>query len=319
MPDILYILIGLTALFLGGDALVRGAARLASSFGVSPTVVALTVVAFGTSVPEMLVSVNAARQGASVLALGNVIGSNIANIGLILGLAAIISPIMVEWRLIRREIPLLAVVSLLVYGLALDGQIAALEGFVMVLGFVAFTLYSYGLAWRERRRIEPDIEKYSELEGLTPPLAVNRAWELGRLTLGVVLLGVGAQWTVDGATAIARTLGVSELVIGLTLVAFGTSLPELASTLIAAWRKENDIVVGSIIGSNIANLLAILGAAALVQPVPVSGGALRFQWPVMIGFTLVLLPFLLDRVIQRREGAFLLAGYIGFLVLSFFG
>ena len=319
MPDVMLIVVGLVALFLGGDALVRGAARLASSFGMSPTVVALTVVAFGTSVPELLVSVNAAQRGASVLALGNVIGSNIANIGLILGLAAIISPIAVEWRLIRREIPLLAFVSVVVFVLALDGQISALEGFLMVLGFVAFTLYSYGLAWRERRRIEPEIEEYNALEGITPPVAVKRPREFARLALGIVLLGFGAQWTVEGATGIARALGMSELVIGLTLVAFGTSLQELASTLMAAWRKENDIVVGSIIGSNIANLLAILGVAALVQPVPVAQGALTFQLPVMLGFTLLLAPFLLDRVIQRREGAVLLAGYVGFILISFFG
>lgn len=319
MSDVLLIVVGLVCLFLGGDALVKGAARLASSFGVSPTVVALTVVAFGTSVPELLVSVNAAQQGSSVLALGNVLGSNIANIGLILGLATLITPIVVEWRLIKREIPLLAGVSVAVFLLALDGEISALDGFLMALGFIAFTLFSYGLAWRERRKIEAEIEPYSEIEGISPAAAVRRPREFARLAVGILLLAFGARWTVDGATAIAHALGVSDLIIGLTVVAFGTSLPELASALVAAWRDENDIIVGSVIGSNIANLLSILGITAMVRPVPVAASTMSLQFPVMLGFTLLLVGFMFDRLLQRREGALLVAGYLVFIILTVTG
>jgi cation:H+ antiporter len=314
MSDLLLIGLGLTALFFGGNGLVTGAARLASSFGISAMVIALTVVAFGTSVPELLVSVNAAQQGSSGIALGNVVGSNIANIGLILGLAALITPVVVEWRMLRREIPLLVLISLVVLVMALDGQLTTTDGILLLVGFVAFTAYAYILAWRERRQMETEIREFTELEGITPPEKVRRWLELARLAAGIVLLALGANWTVDGASSIARQLGISDLIIGLTVVAFGTSLPELASSIVAAMRKENDIIVGNIIGSNIANLLVILGVTALVQAVPVDQNVMQVQFPIMIGFSLLLLLFLVDRVIKRHEGILLVVAYLAYVV-----
>lgn len=314
MSDMLLVALGLIALFFGGTWLVTASARLASSFGISATVIALTIVAFGTSVPELLVSINAAQQGISGIALGNVVGSNIANIGLILGLAAIITPIAVEWRMLRREIPLLVLISLVVLVMALDGELTATDGVLLMLGFVAFTLYAYMLAWRERREMKTEIEEFSELEGILPAERVRRPLELVRLLAGIVLLALGAGWTVDGASSIARQLGISELVIGLTVVAFGTSLPELASSIIAAFRKESDIIMGNIIGSNIANLLVILGATATVRTMPIDPNVMQVQFPIMIGFSLLLLLFLVDRVIKRHEGILLVIGYLAFVV-----
>jgi cation:H+ antiporter len=309
------VILGLVGLFVGGEWLVRSAARLARSFGVSSLVIGLTVVAFGTSVPELLVSIDAALRGSSDIALGNVIGSNIANIGLILGLTGLIAPIAVDWSLIKREIPLMIAISFAVYLLALDGEISALDGLIMGVGFIAFNAYSYLAAKADRREISHELNEFQELEGLKGK--VNRLQELGRLVIAIALLMLGAQWTVTGAVSIARSFGVSELIIGITLVAFGTSLPELATSIMAALRRESDIAIGNVIGSNIANLLAILGITAIVRPIPVAPGLLAFELLVMIGFAALLLPFVFRRVLRRPSAVFLFAGYAGFIALSF--
>jgi cation:H+ antiporter len=315
--NVALVIIGLVGLLYGGDSLVRGAARLASSLGVSPTVVGLTVVAFGTSVPELLVSLSAAARGSSDIALGNVLGSNIANVGLIIGVTALVYPLSVHWRLIRREIPLMIGVSILVFALALNGNLGQLDGLILFIGFFGFAALSYFLAREDRTQIEPGIAEYDENEGITPVARVNRRREVGRLVFGIILLGAGAQATVVGATEIALAAGVSEMLIGVTLVAFGTSLPELAASVMAALRRETDIAVGNVIGSNISNLLLILGATALVKPIGVEPAQLQFEFPAMIIFAVLVIPFALDRRLVRREGLIFLLLYMGFITATF--
>lgn len=315
--NVALVIVGLAGLFFGGDSLVRGAARLATSFGVSALVIGLTVVAFGTSSPELLVNVSAALQDSSDLALGNIVGSNIANIGLILGISSLIYPISVKWSLIRREIPILIAISLVMYILALDGTIQQVEGVLLFLGFITFSGFSYWMAQRERENISEELDEFEEKEHLTPPGPHNRTKEVGRIALGVVLLVVGSQAMVSGATAIAREFNVSELVIGATIVAFGTSLPELAASIVATLRKENDIALGNVIGSNVANILLILGTTSAVSAIPVAPSMLRADIVIMLAFTILLFPLAFDRRLTRIEGGLFLAAYLGYIIWSF--
>lgn len=314
--NVVFVILGLLGLFYGADWLVKGAARLARSFGVPTLVIGLTVVAFGTSAPELLVSVTAALRGSSDIALGNVIGSNIANIGFILGLTGLLFPIAVHARVIRREIPLMIAISLVTYAIAFDGLISRFDGLILVAGLIAFNITAYVQATKgEDEALLLEIEEFEELESITAPSA--RLTELGRIALGIAILMLGSRFMVDGAVAIARALGVSELVIGITLVAFGTSLPELATSLVAAFRKESDISVGNIIGSNIYNLLAILGITALVRPIPVAADTLRVEIPVMLAFSIALWPFVLDKKLHGWRAGVLFAAYLGFAIWLF--
>lgn len=316
--NIIMIALGIAGLVVGGNWLVKSAARLASSFGASVLVIGLTVVAWATSAPELIVSVSAAAQGSSEMALGNVIGSNIVNIGLCLSIMGLMFPVKVSWNLIRREIPIMIGAAGLAFLLGLDGVLSRLDGLILFLGFVGFSALVYVLVRREQRQVTASLAQYEHEEGLING-NINRPFEVARLAAGLLALIVGANLTVDGATAVARTLGVSEFGIGLTLVAFGTSLPEFAASLVAAARRQTDIAVGNIIGSNIANVLGILGAAALVQPIPVSSTSLQVQIPVLLGFSLLTLVMGFDRLIGRRESAVLLAGYTGFVLLTVLG
>lgn len=316
--NVIMIALGIAGLVIGGEWLVKSAARLASSLGASVLVIGLTVVAWATSAPEMIVSVSAAAQGSSEMALGNVIGSNIVNIGLCLSIMALVFPVKVSWDLIRREIPIMIGAAVLAFVLCLDGIISRTDGLILLLSFLGFSALVYVLVQRERRKIAASLEQYEHEKGLIND-NINRLFELGRLAAGLLSLIVGANLTVDGATAVARTLGVSEFVIGLTLVAFGTSLPEFASSLVAAARRQTDIAIGNVIGSNIANVLAILGVSALVQPIPVTPTILQVQIPVMLGFSVLTLFMGFDRLIGRREAALLLACYAGFVMLAFVG
>jgi cation:H+ antiporter len=300
---------GLILLAGGAELLVRGASRLAAAAGVSPLVIGLTVVAFGTSTPELAVSVDAAWRGASDLSLGNVVGSNILNVLLILGLSAVVTPLAVASQLIRREVPVMIGVSLLVWALALDGGIGRLDGFVLTFGIAAYTYVSI----RASRREPADIRaEYDAAFGLRP---ARLAADAALVVAGLTVLVVGTEWAVDSAVAIARTLGVSELMIGLTLVAGGTSLPELATSILAAVRGQRDIAVGNIVGSNIFNILGILGVSSLIAPIAVSPAALWFDIPVMIAVALACLPVFLSRAsISRWEGAAFLAAYARYIV-----
>ncbi len=306
---------------VGAEFLVRGASRLARSFGISPLVVGLTVVAFGTSSPELAVSVSGALAGGAGadVALGNVVGSNIFNVLFILGLSALLTPLVVERRLVWLDVPLMIVVSLAAWLFAADGTIARWEGLILFAGIVAYTVHAIRSARKERTAVapapaDPAAEAGSTSGGLTASVVLVIA--------GLVVLVVGSQWLVDGAVAMAKGLGVSELVISLTIVAAGTSLPEVATSVLASLRGERDIAVGNVVGSNIFNLLCVLGGAAAVAPngITVSPAALQFDVPVMAAVALACLPiFFTGHRIARGEGALFLAyyvAYVAFLVLS---
>lgn len=310
-----FIGIGLIALFYGAQWLVTGAARLANSIGISPLVIGLTVVAFGTSAPELLVSVTAVIRDSGDISIGNVVGSNVANIGLILGLTAMFLPITVVSRLIKREIPLMIAISVVTFLLALDGTVGRWDGVLLFAGLIAFNALAYILTEEDDLLLETEFEEFEERGKLLSQ--DHRLRELGRTIVGVAFLVVGADLMVKGATATARVFGISELAIGVTLVAFSTSLPELATSLVAAARGENDISIGNIIGSNIYNLLAILGITALVRPIEVESRALQQGFPAMLLFSIILWPFVLNNRLGRLKGAVLLAGYCGFVILSF--
>ncbi|NWG15401.1 MAG: calcium/sodium antiporter [Chloroflexi bacterium] len=311
--NVVYVLAGLGGLFLGGNWLLKGASRLAASLGLPPVIIGLTVVAFGTSMPELMVSLNAALSGSNGIVIGNVVGSNIANIGLILGVSGIIMTIPIHISLIKREIPVMIAASVVVYLLAMDGVIGSLEGLLLFAGLIVFITVLVVLSLRER--LKPDeLRELKEEEHILG--VINRPFEIGRLLVGLLTLLVSADWLVQGAVSIAIALGVSEVVIGLTLVALGTSLPELVTAIIAATRRHDDILFGNVIGSNIFNLLGILGITALARPLPVEPHLLQFDMLVMLGFALLVLPMALNRMLRRREAVMLLAGYIGFLLLA---
>lgn len=307
------LLVGLIALFFGGNWLVRGASNLAMSFGVSVLVIALTFVAVGTSMPELLVSIQAALADKSDLAIGNVIGSNIANIGLILGATGLIAPLSVKAILLRREIPIMIFFSIGAAALTLDGAIDRLDGTVLLLGFVAFNVMLYRLAKNEqdeRDRLLADL-------GEAPRAVQKRGREFLWLLLGILTLLFGSRMMVEGAVNLARLMGVSELIIAITLVAFGTSLPELAASLSAAWRGETDLAIGNVVGSNVANLLLILGLTAFVRPITVRSAEAQLEFLVMIAFAVLLIPFLRHQRLGRRAAAVFLGAYIAFILYSF--
>ncbi len=299
---VLLFLIGLVLLIAGAETLVRGAAALAARFGVSPLAIGLTVVAFGTSAPELAASVLAARAGAGDIALGNVVGSNIFNVLFILGLAALIAPLVVQRQLVRVDVPVMMAVSLLVVPLAWDGKISRPEGALLLGGMILYTV----LLLRAARR---------DLEAEARP--TTQGTLLGQLALvvgGLAALVLGARWLVAGAVALARALGLSDLIIGLTVVAAGTSLPEVAASVVAAIKGQRDIAVGNVVGSNIFNILCVLGGAALVgDGVPVAAAARHLDIPVMIVVAIACLPiFFTGHRISRWEGALFLAYYLAY-------
>jgi cation:H+ antiporter len=311
---------GLILLILGGEMLVRGASKLAVSLGISPLVVGLTVVAFGTSSPEFAVSLQAAAAGNVDIALGNVVGSNIFNVLAVLGLAALIAPLVVQQQLVRFEVPLVVGLSVLVLLMAQDGGIGLFDGILLAAGLVAYT----ALVIRQSRRETAAVEaEYSREFGDAPRgLLARLPVQIALIVGGLGLLVLGATWLVDSAVAIARALEISEAVIGLTIVAAGTSFPELATSVVAAVRGERDIAVGNVVGSSVFNLLGILGIAALVTPggLTVSPGIVHFDIPVMIAVAFACLPiFASGNRIARWEGALFLAYYaiyIAYLVLA---
>ncbi len=304
---VLFLVAGMLVLVVGAEGLVQGASRLATGLGISPLVVGLTVVALGTSAPELAVSVGASLRGQTELALGNVVGSNIFNVLFTLGLTALLTPIVVSARLVRLDVPLGIGVGVGTLLLALDGTIGRGDGLVLVGGLVAYTVV---LVRQSQMSPAADPEGQAETENSEVP----RWTRNGVLVLGgLALLVLGARWIVTGAVDIAQRLGVSELVIGLTIVAGGTSLPELATSTLAGIRGKREIAVGNVVGSNLLNLLAVLGLSALVAPggVPVSESVLWFDLPVMIATAVACLPiFFTGQVVARWEGALFL-GYYG--------
>lgn len=304
---------GLALLLAGAEALVRGSARLAVRCRVPPLVIGLTVVAFGTSTPEMAVSVLSARGGQGDLAVGNVVGSNIFNVLMILGLSALLIPLQVSRRLIRLDVPLMIGASLLAWLLAMDRHYGRLDGVLLLTGLLAYTALQVRSGLRARadsERNEFEVEYGERVEGRLALFG-----HLALVVLGLALLAWGSNLLVDGAVTLARTLGLSELVVGLTVVAAGSSLPELATSLIAALKGERDIAVGNIVGSNLFNLLAGLGLAGLVAPAPldVSPNALAFDYPVMVAAAVACLPiFFTGYRIDRWEGLLFLGYYLAY-------
>lgn len=309
-----YLFAGLALLILGAESLVRGAAHLATRLGVSPLVIGLTVVAFGTSAPEATVSIKASLSGSGDIAVGNVIGSNIANILLILGLSALIAPLTVSRQLIRLDVPVMIVAGLLAFALAWNGRVSRLDGSVLLACLLGYTTFVLITSQREKRKREAD-----QIATQQRP----RAGTLGALlcllmvVIGLGLLIAGADLLINGAVSLGRALGLSELVIGLTVIAVGTSLPELATSLLAAFKGEHDIAVGNLVGSCIFNLLLVLGASAVVSAdgLSISPNALAFDFPVMLAVFVACLPiFFSGYRISRWEGLLFFGYYLAYLL-----
>jgi len=313
-------LIGFVLLVVGAEVLVRGASGLATAAGLSQLVVGLTVVAYGTSAPELAVSVLSSYAGQSDLALGNVVGSNISNILLILGCSAVMAPLIVSRQLVRLDIPLMIGVSFLLAFMGSDGKLDRLDGIILISGAIAYTVFTLHQSRKESQNPANELtqesgEKSKSSQGLRQIML-----QLGLIAVGLVMLVLGSDWLIDGAVAIARLLGLSELIIGLTIVAIGTSLPELAASVAATIRGERDIAVGNVVGSNIFNILVVLGVAGLVAPkgVQVPTPALNFDLPVMIAVAIACLPiFFTGYRVARWEG-FLFLGYYAAYTLYLF-
>jgi cation:H+ antiporter len=314
---VLFFVLGLGLLVAGAELLVRGAARLAGAAGISPLVVGLTVVAFGTSAPEMAVSVKSAWLGQPDMAVGNVVGSNIFNVLFILGASAAIAPLVVAQQIVRRDVPILIGLSVLVLVLALDGAIGRVEGIALLVVLAGYTAWLVRASRRESQAVRVEYEaEYPAPRGRTWPL------DLLLVLAGLGLLVLGSRWLVSGAIEFARWMGVSEVVVSLTIVAAGTSLPEVATSILATIRGERDIAVANVIGSNLFNLLGVLGLSAAVAPsgLPVADSMLGFDVPAMIAVAVACLPiFFTGNRIARWEGVVFLgyyAAYTGFLILD---
>jgi cation:H+ antiporter len=315
--EILLFLGGVGVLYFGAEWLVRGSARLAASLGVSPIVVGLTVVSMGTSAPELMISMVASLGGSHDLAIGNVMGSNLANVGLVLGASAILRPLQVSARVVTREVPVMILITGLLLPLIWDARIGRLEGVALALMLVAYI----GFVLRTSKAEDPEVlgeydESARKTVGLAPRTILRDVTFVG---LGVVGLVLGALAIRESATALAEAMGISELVIGVTLVSIGTSLPELATCVVAAWRQEADIAVGNILGSNVFNIAGVLGVTAIVAPLQISPEVVRFEFPAMMFISVLMVPIVRMRlVIRRREGFVLLGSYLalGAWVLS---
>lgn len=310
--EILLFVAGLIFLIAGAEALVRGASSLAAVFGISPLIIGLTVVAFGTSSPELAVSVKSALDGQASIAVGNVVGSNIFNVLFILGLSALIVPLVVAQQLVRLDVPLMIGLSAAALVLALDESFSRADGLLLVVGL---TIYVWFLIYQSRRESAEVKEEYDREFGTERPQESNWIRNTGLILGGLALLVLGSRWLVNSAVSFAHYLGVSELVVGLTIVAAGTSLPEVVTSLVAAIRGERDIAVGNVVGSNIFNIMGVLGLASIVAPrgLEVSAAIIGFDIPVMIAVALACLPiFFTGNVISRKEGVLLLGYYVAY-------
>lgn len=316
---IVMFLLGLAALVFGAELLVRGASKLATTLGVSPLVVGLTVVAFGTSAPEIAVSVNAALSGNTDLAVGNVVGSNIFNVLFILGLSALITPLVVHAQIIRQEIPILVGACLLLFVLSLDGKISFSESLLLLGTLVAYSVFLIIQSRKQTREVQEEYAKENNSKNKwDAPVYV----QIILILVGLSLLVQGSEWLVDSAVIFARMMGVSDIIIGLTIVAAGTSMPEVATSVMAAFKGERDIAVGNVIGSNVFNILGCLGITGLVAPmglvVPLS--VLNFDLWVMLAVCFACIPvFISGREIARWEGGIFVGyyvAYVAYLILA---
>lgn len=299
--DWIFLLIGLVGLFFGGEFLVRGSVGIARRLAIPPLLIGLTVVGFGTSTPELLVSVDAALSGVPDIAIGNIVGSNIGNILLIVGLSALVWPIRVMGGTLRRDTAVMMAAALVLIPIFWLGVMGRVSGAVLLAGLIGYLVWAY---------VKPGTDTAEEDPSPMMPLWQAVAW----VAVGLVALIFGARFLVDGAVNIARGYGISEAFIGLTVVAIGTSLPELATSLIAAFRKQSEIAIGNIVGSNIFNVLGILGVTALIAPIPIADRFLSFDLPVMIAASVVLTGLLLLRPkIDRVTGVILILAYAAYV------
>lgn len=319
LVTVIYFVLGLLLLIGGAEILVRGASRLAVAAGISPLVVGLTIVAFGTSSPELMVSIQTALANQPELMVGNVVGSNIFNVLFILGVSALITPLVVAQQLIRWDVPLMIGLSVLVLIFAQDALLSLTECLILVLGLVAYVLFAIYQSRRESKAVQAE---YTEAFGGSP--SGKRTWPIDLLLIagGLGALAIGSRWLVEGAIAFAESLGVSELVIGLTIVAAGTSLPEVATSVIASIRGERDIAIGNVVGSNIFNILGVLGIGGLFTTggIAISESSIAIDIPVMVAVAAICLPlFFTGSRISRWEGILLLGYYVAYtayLILS---
>lgn len=307
---VIFLVLGLLFLVMGGDGLVRGSVAIAKRFGVSPLIIGLTIVSFGTSAPELLVSTKASLDGYGSIAVGNIVGSNIGNIALILGVSAIIFPLSISLQILKKELPIMIIATLVTTLFMLDGYLSRLEGLLFTAGIVAYTYFGYKLS-------KTTNESIPQESSVTPIKQQSIYLSIAFILGGLGLLVVGGNLFVDGAVAVAKIFNLSEAVIGLTIVAVGTSLPELFTSVIAAIKKESDIAVGNIIGSNVFNLLGILGVASILNPIK-SPEISMVDFAVMNALGLLLIPLLKTGFkLNRIEGGLLLvcyALYVGYLL-----
>ncbi|MBT5872304.1 MAG: calcium/sodium antiporter [Candidatus Latescibacteria bacterium] len=318
--ELLLFISGLILLAIGAEIFVRGSSNIATLLGISPLVVGLTVVAFGTSAPEVAVGLKAGLSGQAGVTVGNAVGSNIINVLLVLGMSATIAPLVIARKLIRLDVPIMIGVSVMVLVCGYDGVLSPVEGLFFVLGIIAYVTYSI----YESRTDRNDVDQDFEVEYVSASMPVRATWIRNVLLIltGLFMLVLGADWLVESAVSMARSIGVSELTIGLTVVAIGTSLPEIATSVIATLRGERDIVVGNIVGSNIFNVLLVLGSVSLVAPggLPIPMAALNFDIPIMIAVAIACLPiFVSGSTISRNEGILFLAYfafYLTYLVMD---
>ena len=303
----IYLIIGSVMLFYGAEWIVRGGSQLAKYFGLSAIVIGLTVVAFGTSLPELVVSLAAALEGSSTIAVGNVIGSNIANIGLVLGLSSLVFPLTMKFSQVKIDLGIYMIVCLLFTYFCMDGQIIRMEGLILFACIIAYTWFSITY---------PAKNKNPKIGQINTNIALSKSLLL--IILGILLLSFGASIFITGAIDIARYFGISEIVIGMTIVALGTSLPELATSVIASFRKESAISIGNIIGSNLFNLLSVIGLVSTISPLESPVEIIHFEIPYMVVYGLILIPIgLMPQPIHRGTALLLLLGY-GLFIFQMF-
>jgi cation:H+ antiporter len=318
--DIMFCVIGFVLLYYGAEWLVRGASDLAGSLGVSPIVIGLTVVAFGTSAPELVVSVISSVEGKSMIAVGNVVGSNICNIALVLGVSALFQPISADKSVIRRDIPLMLGISAYLMVLSFNSVIGRIEGITLFAGVILYTWFNYFVAMKQPNPAAGMCAPETSCDAVDPgpAVSVSRVRKILLVIVGIAGVVVGADFVVDSAVRIMTVLGVGEKFIGLTIVAFGTSLPELATSVVAAMRKEMDISIGNLVGSNVFNILSVIGAAGIVRPIPIPGGFIESG--LIIDYGVMMLTSFLAWVLMRKNntisrtgGGILLCCYVFYL------
>ena len=307
--QLLYFVIGLVVLYFGAEWLVKGAASLAIRYGIRPLIVGITVVALATSMPEFVVNLFAAVTGEDSLALGNIIGSNICNIAMILGISSLVLPLTVAPSTLTKEYPIMLAVMVVFYLMSLDGTISQLDGVGLIFGLFAFFVYLI----RDARKYNVPVDKEAVNE--EAPAGVDSSWKRVMYIIGGMIgLSAGAQIMVNSAVNIAESLSISPIIVGLTVVAIGTSLPELAASVACALNKQADMSVGNVLGSNLLNVLFVVGLVSLVRPLHVDTASLEIHFPVMLGFSALLLPLAWTKYeISRLEGLILLVGFVSYL------